>query len=211
MVPEMALLRSARECCRVAEARRTSESILATDGGGLRQLFDPEAIRDALPIESYLASCGYSLRRGRGPCPLCGTSASSTAFSVRGRHWRCFACGAHGDVIDLVARLDGVPLREAFGRGAALAGLRALKRGESIPQRPRSQWLVAKEARDRAWSRYLAALKARDWAAEQFVYFSRRYGLDHAFTALAAEILATSYDTEILAEYVYDLMGEVRR
>ncbi len=173
--------------------------------------FDAEAIRQALPLESFLEARGVPLRRGRGPCPVCGTSDRSTAFSVRGGRWRCFACGAHGDVIDLVARLDGVPLREAFERGAALAGLRALKPGERAPQRPKSDWQVASEARDGAWHRYLVTLKNREWATEQFVFFVHRRGLSHPFTDYAAELLATSYDTELLAEYAYDLAGEVER
>lgn len=85
--------------------------------------YDVDMIRERLKIEEVLTGAGGRLRNGRGPCPLCNTSESSTAFSVRGNRWRCFACGEHGDVIELLAKLEGQEWVEAIPRAAKLAGV----------------------------------------------------------------------------------------
>ncbi|MFN4176440.1 CHC2 zinc finger domain-containing protein [Phenylobacterium sp.] len=60
-------------------------------------------------------------RRLRGECPLCGASKGkrgSGAFSVdpEARLFKCFACDAGGDVVDLERDLRGGSLREAAER-----------------------------------------------------------------------------------------------
>lgn len=173
--------------------------------------YDPNAIREAVPIENLLELRGVRLWRGRGPCPVCGTSPRSTAFSVRGKHWMCFACGERGDVIDLLAHLDGVSVGVAIGRGAALAGLRPLRKGERPAARRKPAWQIAKEARDLAWLDYCAARRARCKAEDDFRFFARRRGLDDPVTCLAGEVLAFAYDAELLALYTYDALEEVRQ
>lgn len=52
----------------------------------------------------------------RGPCPLHGSSGdTSRSFSVNveKRVFRCFACGAHGNQLDLWASVRRQPLYEA--------------------------------------------------------------------------------------------------
>lgn len=86
-----------------------------------------------IDIELVLQRHGYALRRqgrtlGANACPRCGEgSAHSNKLCVfRGRderqRWRCHACGAHGDAADLLALLEGIPLKEALKRvrGGAL-------------------------------------------------------------------------------------------
>jgi DNA primase len=84
----------------------------------------------AVRIQSVLQAAGRLdglRRRGDrlvGPCPLHGGD-NPTAFSVdlRTNRWYCFtACGAGGDVVDLVRRLHHVGFR---GAAAILAGLSA--------------------------------------------------------------------------------------
>lgn len=81
------------------------------------------AVREAVPVDTLAASLGIRLVRGRGPCPICGTSRTSQAFSVRSGRWRCFACGAHGDAVDLVQAIRGCSAREALAELASQTGL----------------------------------------------------------------------------------------
>jgi DNA primase len=71
-----------------------------------------EAIKSAVSVEQYACDQGVELRGGgselRGPCIIHGGSNPS-AFSVSREHdtFRCFACGAHGDVLDLYQAIEG--------------------------------------------------------------------------------------------------------
>lgn len=172
---------------------------------------DIGAIRDALTIEQLLESRGGGrLRRGRGPCPVCGTSERSTAFSVRDGRFRCFACNEHGDVVDLVAKLDQVPLREAIRRSAALAGIAPGAHPVQIHPRPKSAWQIAREERDAAWWRFFAALRAREQAAAQYEASIRRFGTRHGLSIYVGRVLAEAYDRELAAEHAYDCAIEVQ-
>lgn len=61
-------------------------------------------------------------RSGKGfICPLCGNGSGSTGTGLRskdnGRHYKCFKCGFYGDIIELIAKENGLPdggSREAF-------------------------------------------------------------------------------------------------
>ena len=170
---------------------------------------DIQSIREALSIEQVLEARGVRLRRGRGPCPVCGTSERSTAFSIRDNRWRCFACGCHGDVVDLVATLDQVPLREAFARSARLAGLAPGQAGMAPRRRPKSLWQLSREAADRAWRPYLVAIRTREFVAAEYEGFVRRRGFDHPISTLAGHLLADAYDRETHAEYIYVQTVEV--
>jgi len=52
----------------------------------------------------------------RGPCPIPGCCSSShRAFSVHlaRQFYRCFACGSHGNPLDLWAAVHGLPFHRA--------------------------------------------------------------------------------------------------
>ncbi len=85
---------------------------------------DYKAVKEAVTIEQVLRERGLwdDLKpRGenmQGFCPLpshTGKGKRSPSFSVKAAAgcWHCFSCGAKGNVIDLVAALDGVEFREA--------------------------------------------------------------------------------------------------
>jgi DNA primase len=166
--------------------------------------FDIPAIRSALPIEQMLEPRGVKLRRGRGPCPICGTSDRSQAFSVRGDKWRCFACQAHGDVIDLIRALDGVPLGEAILRCAAMCGLSSQGKAARTGPRPRSarQALAAKRAR--AWWDYLKVLRSSRQIAANYHDAAVRLGLDHELVVYYGHLLSKALDRELVAAERYD-------
>jgi DNA primase len=82
-----------------------------------------ERIRGRLDVPTLLAGYGVRLVRGRCACPLCGaTNVTTFSVSSDGQHWRCFRCDRRGDVIDLVAELEGISLGGAIRRCAELAG-----------------------------------------------------------------------------------------
>lgn len=81
------------------------------------------AVREAVALEPLAKSLGIPLVRGRGPCPICRTSRTSQAFSVRRDRYACFACGARGDAIDLVRAIRGCSSREALAELTSAAGI----------------------------------------------------------------------------------------
>jgi DNA primase len=65
-------------------------------------------------------------RRGRsyfGRCPFHAEQVPSFAVSREAGLYHCFGCGAGGDVIRFIERVEQVPFREAVRRLAERAGL----------------------------------------------------------------------------------------
>ena len=69
---------------------------------------DVQAIRAAHPIEDVIASSGVELhQRGHGYmgcCPFHDDSTASMSVGAVPDRFRCFGCGAGGDVIEYVSR-----------------------------------------------------------------------------------------------------------
>jgi DNA primase len=91
---------------------------------------DVQAIRAAHLIEDVVAASGVELRPSgrafmvRCPFHVEDRHPSMSVGGVAGRY-HCFACGAGGDVIDYVARFNGIGFRDAADRltaGAAFTG-----------------------------------------------------------------------------------------
>jgi DNA primase len=166
--------------------------------------FDIPAIRSALPIEQILEPRGVTLRRGRGACLICGTSDQSQAFSVRGDRWRCFACQAHGDVIDLVQALDSVPVGEAIRRCAALGGVDSHGKARTPGPRPISPRQVLAAKRTRAWWEYLKSLRASRQLAANYHDATVRLGIDHELVVYYGQLLGAALNRELVAAERYD-------
>jgi len=128
--------------------------------------YDAAAIRDALTPADVMRRHGLDAPR-RGPCPLCGTSDRSQAFAVYPDGFKCFACGEHGDSIDLEAKLSRVSPGEAMRTLAGVLGLSPGKppsdAAKIMRQLRRDQRATAK----RAVSGYLNALADSCGAAER--------------------------------------------
>jgi DNA primase len=85
---------------------------------------DTAALKRERPLEDVVAAYGIPLRRsGAGRSwALCPFHQERTAsFCVDARdpddpHFHCFSCSEHGDVIDLVMRLEGCSFSEACDR-----------------------------------------------------------------------------------------------
>lgn len=66
-----------------------------------------------LPIEQVAESLGMSVRGHKTLCPFHKDRHPSLMFDVRRNRYRCFACGAHGNVIDLVSECRGLGFRDS--------------------------------------------------------------------------------------------------
>ena len=83
---------------------------------------DLQKLRD-LPIEGVAERLGMEVVRHKALCPFHDDHHASLSFSVRRNTFRCFVCGEHGGVIDLVMRRLRKDFREAtewLNGGAAL-------------------------------------------------------------------------------------------
>ena len=68
--------------------------------------FDIQKLR-ALPIEGVAQRLGLQVSRHKSLCPFHEDSHPSLTFHVAKNSFRCFACGAHGGVIDLAMHVLG--------------------------------------------------------------------------------------------------------
>ncbi|MBR4275463.1 MAG: hypothetical protein IKQ32_00665 [Prevotella sp.] len=85
-------------------------------------VLDLQKLRD-LPIEGVAERLGMEVVRHKALCPFHDDHHASLSFSVRRNTFRCFVCGEHGGVIDLVMRRLRKDFREAtewLNGGAAL-------------------------------------------------------------------------------------------
>jgi|GEM_PF-3778826 len=73
-----------------------------------------ERIKEAVDIVEVAQRFGVQVERGRARCFVHDDKTPSLFF--RDGRYKCFGCGASGDVFDLVAAVEGVPLLEAARR-----------------------------------------------------------------------------------------------
>ena len=66
-----------------------------------------------LPIEAVAERLGLQVRMHKALCPFHDDSHPSLSFSVRRNTFRCFVCGASGDVISLAEKVLNVGFKEA--------------------------------------------------------------------------------------------------
>lgn len=64
-------------------------------------------------LRPYVESITEGSKNGMFICPLCGSGTGKNktgAFSVMpdGNHWKCFSCGASGDIFDLIGKVEGI-------------------------------------------------------------------------------------------------------
>ena len=71
-----------------------------------------EKIR-ATPIEEVAGELGMRVVRHTALCPFHNDTHPSLHFNRGKNRYKCFACGASGDVVDLVMKYNNVGFREA--------------------------------------------------------------------------------------------------
>ena len=73
-----------------------------------------EKLKAAVSPADAAGRYGLEANRRRSICPFHDDHHPS--MQLYADHFHCFACGAHGDVIDLTAKLLGVPVKDAVHR-----------------------------------------------------------------------------------------------
>ncbi len=86
-------------------------------------------VRENVPIREVAERCGLAVRGKSCLCPFHDDHHPSLV--LYDDHYHCFACGAHGDVTDLAARLLGVTNLSAARFLAADYGLEPQLRREA--------------------------------------------------------------------------------
>src|SRR5437763_1629230 len=81
----------------------------------------PDIKRD-VHLPSYAEAHGVEQKGGRHLCPFHNNTGRPN-LSIRPHSYRCYACGAQGDVFDFAARLYGCDFRTAVERVCDFAGL----------------------------------------------------------------------------------------
>ncbi|HEY6324902.1 MAG TPA: DNA primase [Candidatus Cybelea sp.] len=176
------------------------------DQGTLRE------IRDRVDIANFIGQYVPLRKRGNDLVGLCPFHAEKTpSFHVhpdRG-FFKCFGCGAGGDVITFVQKLEGAGFGDAVRMLAAKAGieLQPESPGES---RARNEREAIYEA-NRVAAAYFARMLAGDAGAEARAYCGRRgfsvetierFGLGYApesWGSLAAELERNGFDLAVAA------------
>ena len=74
--------------------------------------FELQRLRD-LPIEGVAGRLGIEVVKHKALCPFHDDHHASLSFSTRRNTYRCFACGAHGGVIDLAMGLLNKDFKDA--------------------------------------------------------------------------------------------------
>ena len=78
-----------------------------------------KAVRERLPLDEAASYLGLEpTRAGMCLCPF--HSEKTPSMKLYPTHFHCFGCGAHGDVIDLWAKVEGVRPFEAAARANAV-------------------------------------------------------------------------------------------
>ena len=68
----------------------------------------------AMPIEEVAAKLGIEVGRHKALCPFHQDRHPSLHFDIKRNRYKCFSCGASGNVIDLVMRYMNIGFKEAM-------------------------------------------------------------------------------------------------
>ena len=116
--------------------------------------YDIDEIKHRLSCRDLLTMNGVEINR-KGRCRCCFHDDNRPSMAVYEKSYHCFACQAHGDVIDLAAQIYSVDKRDAIRITAELAGIAAVSDTKEYAER-------ARKAREKAseYSRTIEALKS---------------------------------------------------
>ena len=74
-----------------------------------------QSVKDirAMPIEEVAAKLCIEVGRHKALCPFQQDRHPSLHFDIKRNRYKCFSCGASGNVIDLVMRYMNIGFKEA--------------------------------------------------------------------------------------------------
>jgi DNA primase len=122
-----------------------------------------------------------------GICPFHDEKSPSLSVSPARNLFHCFGCGAGGDVITFVERIDHLSFAEAIERLAAKSGIQLRYSEGAGPSRPAGQRARLVEAHTLAAAFYVDQLRSPDAAA------ARQYLDERGFDAAAVERFGCGY------------------
>lgn len=74
-----------------------------------------ETVKERLTVPQILSRYGYPINNKRRiPCPI--HNGSDNNFAYTDQFYKCFVCGASGDVVKLVQELHGINFKQAMMR-----------------------------------------------------------------------------------------------
>lgn len=118
--------------------------------------YNTELLRAANSLADKAAEYGVELNsHGYACCPFHNEKTGSFKVYPDGTY-HCFGCGAHGDVIDFVARMENIGFNEAckrLGGELSFSGYRAMSKRKRAAE-------TQKKTLSEAWDKYYAALEA---------------------------------------------------
>jgi len=124
--------------------------------------YDFDAIKQNYPLNEVIGRT-IKLRKSsgwyEGLCPFHNETSPSLKFKENDESWHCFGCGAHGDVIDFVAKVEHVTTQEAIAR---LTGGNAIELSEADRQK-RRDWLAEENRKAEAARVAAIAAASRRW------------------------------------------------
>jgi replicative DNA helicase len=106
--------------------------LLAERGEDTLNDYDKDQVRGR--INEYLASRGHReiIEPKGGPCPVCGQGQHTPNTHLKDNRIKCFACGWHGDIFDLIGQLEGI--QDQQGQFLRAAEIFNLETGAETPQ-----------------------------------------------------------------------------
>ena len=133
-------------------------------------------LRNANPIEEVMGSYVKLIKRGRNyvcNCPFHSEKTPScTVFLDRDPHFYCFGCGAGGDVITFIMKIENLDFREAVKFLAQRAGLEVPEYGSKDSSLAKRRTRIYEMNRIAANFYYQNLFKGPDKAGLQ--YFAQR-------------------------------------
>jgi DNA primase len=130
-----------------------------------------EQIRDRIDVVAVMGRHMELKRSGRtwkGNCPFHGERTPSFHVYPEDKHFKCYGCGAYGDVFKFLQQLEGKEFPEVVRALAAEAGIEipeaAEEDGEEARRRrkERNEVLAASDAAARYWAARLASRHGAD-------------------------------------------------
>jgi DNA primase len=147
---------------------------------------DVKAVRDAVPIDAVVSDYLQLRNAGggnlKGLCPFHDEKSPSFHVSPSKGLYHCFGCGAGGDTLDFVMKLDHLSFSEAVERLAGQAGITLrYEEGSHIPGRQQGERIRLIEAHKVAAQFYVEQLESPE--AEIGRKFLAGRGFDQAAAA----------------------------
>lgn len=128
--------------------------------------YDWDAIRQNYPIADVVAEAVPLKKTGNefvGCCPFHNERTPSFHVIPAKEMFHCFGCGAHGDVVDFIAKMRGVETKDAIDiltggtETVKMSDERRKERDAAMLERDRQQEAARKAASERAGARWGAA------------------------------------------------------